>query len=110
MYTFHGLEHRHSLHTTRRLNTGEWQQVLIDVHLRQLRFLVNSEQRLITVEHDANLGVLDGSMFLGGMPELVYSVFRLFMCITVTVSVTTSLVSLLLSLTFYHHTYHHQKS
>ncbi|XP_050693160.1 axotactin-like isoform X4 [Eriocheir sinensis] len=69
MYTFHGLEHRHSLHTTRRLNTGEWQQVLIDIHLRQLRFLVNSEQKLINVEDDANLGVLDGSMFLGGMPK-----------------------------------------
>lgn len=69
MYTFHGLEHRHSLHTTRRLNTGEWQQVLVDIHLHQLLFLVNSEQKLINVEDDANLGVLDGSMFLGGIPK-----------------------------------------
>lgn len=68
MYSFHGLEHRHSLYTTRRLNTGEWQQVIIDIHFRQLRFLVNSEQKLIDIEDNANLGILDGSMFLGGMP------------------------------------------
>ncbi|KAG0727256.1 Contactin-associated protein like 5-3 [Chionoecetes opilio] len=69
MYSYHGMHHRHSLHTLRRLNTGEWQQVLVDIHRRQLRFLVNSEQKLIDIEDDANLGVLDGSMFLGGMPE-----------------------------------------
>lgn len=84
MYTFHGLEHRHSLHTTRRLNTGEWQQVLIDIHLRQLLFLVNSEQKLINVEDDANLGVLDGSMFLGGMPKFVFYAFLWLVCIIVT--------------------------
>ncbi|XP_063840156.1 axotactin-like isoform X3 [Scylla paramamosain] len=68
MYSYHGLEHRHSLHTARRLNTGQWQQVLIDIYHHQLRFLINSEQKLIDIEEDANVGVLDGSMFLGGMP------------------------------------------
>ena len=69
MYSFHGLQHRHSLHTARRLNKGDWQHVHIDIQHRQLRFLVNSEQKLIDIEDNANLGVLDGSMFLGGMPS-----------------------------------------
>ncbi|XP_045118291.1 contactin-associated protein-like 5 [Portunus trituberculatus] len=68
MYSYHGLEHRHSLYTARRLNTGEWQQVLVDIYHHQLRLLINSEQKLIDIEDNANLGVLDGSMFLGGMP------------------------------------------
>lgn len=69
MYSYRGLEHRHSLHTARRLNTGQWQQVLIDIYHHQLRLLVNSEQKLIDIDDEANLGVLDGSMFLGGMPK-----------------------------------------
>ncbi|KAK3867350.1 hypothetical protein Pcinc_027182, partial [Petrolisthes cinctipes] len=69
MYVFHGHTHRHHLTTSRPLNTGQWQQVLIDIHDHQVRLLVNSEQRLVDLDRDAYLGVLDGSMFLAGVPQ-----------------------------------------
>ncbi|KAK8744506.1 hypothetical protein OTU49_000844, partial [Cherax quadricarinatus] len=52
----------------RPLNTGSWQQLLVDIYDHQLRLVVNSDEDLIDIEKDVNLGVLDGSMFLGAIP------------------------------------------
>lgn len=68
MYKFHGHIHRHHLTARHPLNTGQWQQVLIDIHDHQVRLLVNSEQLLLDLDREAYVGVLDGSMFLAGVP------------------------------------------
>lgn len=54
--------------TGSRLNTGAWQQILIEFYDHQVRLSVNFEEKLIDIDKEANLGVLDGSMFLGAIP------------------------------------------
>ncbi|XP_069943714.1 axotactin-like isoform X3 [Cherax quadricarinatus] len=68
MYSFRNQLHRSRLSTRRPLNTGSWQQLLVDIYDHQLRLVVNSDEDLIDIEKDVNLGVLDGSMFLGAIP------------------------------------------
>lgn len=69
MYRYQGEAHYKTLRSLKPLNDGQWQHVLVDVYNHQLRFVINSEERIIAVDPNAYLGVLDGSMFLGGIPE-----------------------------------------
>ncbi|XP_064112749.1 axotactin-like isoform X4 [Macrobrachium nipponense] len=69
MYRYQGEAHYKTLRSLKPLNDGEWQHVLVDVYNHQLRFVINSEEEIIAVDPNAYLGVLDGSMFLGGIPE-----------------------------------------
>ncbi|XP_042204036.1 uncharacterized protein LOC121853752 isoform X3 [Homarus americanus] len=67
-YTFREETYRHRLSTSRHLNTGSWQQILIDIHDHQLRLAVNSDEEVIDIDQDTRLGVLDGTMYLGAIP------------------------------------------
>ncbi|XP_068217367.1 axotactin-like isoform X2 [Palaemon carinicauda] len=69
MYRYEGEAHHKILRTLTPLNNGEWQHVVVDVYNHQLRFVINSMENIIDVDPNAYLGVLDGSMFLGGIPE-----------------------------------------
>ncbi|XP_063593453.1 axotactin-like isoform X3 [Penaeus indicus] len=66
MYRYRDQVKRTVLTSKRRLNTGHWQQVRIEIHQQQMRVILNSEERLFDVDFDI---VLDGSMYLGAIPD-----------------------------------------
>nr|XP_045615299.1 uncharacterized protein LOC123768669 isoform X4 [Procambarus clarkii] len=69
MYRFRDQIYRHRVASSGRLNTGRWQQLHIDIHDYQMRLVLNSDEGLIDIDRNVNLGVLDGSMFLGAIPQ-----------------------------------------
>ncbi|KAK7082018.1 hypothetical protein SK128_004251 [Halocaridina rubra] len=68
-YHYKEVLHHKVISTSYPLNDGQWQQILVDVYNQQLRFVINDDERLIEVDPNVYLGVLDGSMYLGGIPE-----------------------------------------
>ncbi|XP_069996175.1 axotactin-like isoform X4 [Penaeus vannamei] len=66
MYRYRDQVKRTVLTSKRHLNTGHWQQVRIEIHQKQMRVVLNSEEKLFNVDFDI---VLDGSMYLGAVPH-----------------------------------------
>ncbi|ROT84337.1 Neurexin-4 [Penaeus vannamei] len=54
MYRYRDQVKRTVLTSKRHLNTGHWQQVRIEIHQKQMRVVLNSEEKLFNVDFDIN--------------------------------------------------------
>ncbi|XP_047111390.1 neurexin-4 isoform X1 [Schistocerca piceifrons] len=53
----------------RKLNGGEWQKIWIDYNEHHVRFMINTETKMVDLAPDEEFGPFEGSMFIGGAPE-----------------------------------------
>lgn len=55
--------------SSRKLNSGEWQQVWVDHDSHHMRFTVNEDSKMVDYGEDHGVGPFEGSLFVGGVPE-----------------------------------------
>ncbi|XP_054154216.1 axotactin-like [Oppia nitens] len=55
--------------SSRRLNTGDWQQIWIDSDAHHMRFTVNLNSELFDLEDDDEFNTFEGPLYVGGAPK-----------------------------------------
>ncbi|KAJ8683559.1 hypothetical protein QAD02_019351 [Eretmocerus hayati] len=50
----------------RKLNNGEWQKIWIDYNDYHVRFMINTDFRMVNLKPEEEFGPFEGSMFIGG--------------------------------------------
>lgn len=54
--------------TNRKLNGGEWHKIWIDYNEHHVRFMINTDTRMVDLQPEEEFGPFEGSMFIGGAP------------------------------------------
>uniref|UniRef100_A0A182T4M2 Laminin G domain-containing protein n=1 Tax=Anopheles maculatus TaxID=74869 RepID=A0A182T4M2_9DIPT len=57
--------------TNRKLNGGEWHKIWIDYNEHHVRFMINTDTRMVDLQPEEEFGPFEGSMFIGGAPTYV---------------------------------------
>ncbi|XP_055621269.1 axotactin isoform X3 [Toxorhynchites rutilus septentrionalis] len=56
------------INTNRKLNGGEWHKIWIDYNEHHVRFMINTDTRMVDLQPEEEFGPFEGSMFIGGAP------------------------------------------
>ncbi|XP_021696167.1 contactin-associated protein-like 4 isoform X2 [Aedes aegypti] len=57
-----------TIDTNRKLNGGEWHKIWIDYNEHHVRFMINTDTRMVDLQPEEEFGPFEGSMFIGGAP------------------------------------------
>ncbi|XP_062553411.1 axotactin-like isoform X3 [Armigeres subalbatus] len=57
-----------TINTNRKLNGGEWHKIWIDYNEHHVRFMINTDTRMVDLQPEEEFGPFEGSMFIGGAP------------------------------------------
>ena len=54
------------INSNRKLNGGEWHKIWIDYNEYHVRFMINTDYKMIELKTEEEFGPFEGSMFIGG--------------------------------------------
>lgn len=60
-----------SVKSNQKLNTGEWQQVWVERDVHHIKFTVNLNSEIISLDEDDEIMAFEGPLYVGGAPKYI---------------------------------------